>query len=164
MPRRLPERFLPDSILEFRAAAQQRSYDAIALEAAGRRTAAIYLWGYVAEMTLKAAFFHHSGFPETQNITRGDLQNGLRIYVATATRPNLHHIGLWAQALVALRAATPGFAYADPTFGDIVIAKAQSLYGHWRETIRYHKNTAYTHEVTLVRKEAQWLLIHSVDL
>jgi hypothetical protein len=70
MPRRLPDRLQPDSIAGFRAAARQRSLDAIALQAAGRRTAAVYLWGYVAEMILKAAFFEVSGFAEDQPITR----------------------------------------------------------------------------------------------
>jgi hypothetical protein len=164
MPKRLPDRFLPDTIREFRAAARQRSSDAISLEAAGRRTGAIYLWGYVAEMTLKAAFFDVSGFSETQVIRRSDLRAGLATLPGVGGNPPLHHLGLWAQALVTLRAGTPGLAYADPTFGSMVAAKAQSLYGHWRETIRYRKNIAYTHEVVRVRSEAQWLLIHSPNL
>ena len=64
MPRRLPDRFQPDSIAGFRAAARQRALDAIALQAAGRLSGAIYFWGYVAEITLKAAFFEVSGFSE----------------------------------------------------------------------------------------------------
>jgi hypothetical protein len=164
MPRRLPDRFQPDSILKFRAAAQQRSLDAIALEAAGRRTGAIYLWGYVAEMILKAAFFDLSGFSGTQVITRSDLQAGLGTLPGIGRNPPLHHLGLWAQALVSLRASTPGLAYPDPAFGSQVTAKAQSLYGLWRETIRYHKNIAYLHEMARVREAGEWLLIRSPEL
>ncbi len=164
MPKRLPDRLRPDSILEFRAAAQQRSSDAVALQATGRRTAAIYLCGYVAEMTLKAAFFDVLGFSETQVITRNDLRAGLSKLPGVGKNPSLHHLGLWAQALVTLRAGTPGLAYANLEFGSMVTAKAQSLYGHWRETIRYHKNIAYMHEVARVRDEAEWLLIHAPDL
>jgi hypothetical protein len=75
MPTRLLSRCQPDSILQFRAAAMQRADDALALAAAGRRTGAIYLWGYAAEMVLKAAYFSSLGPPETQIITwRGDLR------------------------------------------------------------------------------------------
>jgi hypothetical protein len=83
MPTRLPDRCLPDSIQEFRAAARQRFRDGEVLEAAGRRTAAIYLWGYVAEMTLKASYFDVLGFPETQTITPADLR------AAAAAAPGL---------------------------------------------------------------------------
>jgi hypothetical protein len=63
-----------------------------------------------------------------------------------------------------LRASTPGLAYGDPAFGSQVPAKAQSLYGLWRETIRYHKNIAYIHEIAKAREAAEWLLIRSPDL
>ena len=57
MPRGLRARCQPDSIREFRAAARQRFQDGLTAAAGERRTAAIYLWGYAAEMTLKAAYF-----------------------------------------------------------------------------------------------------------
>jgi hypothetical protein len=164
MPRRLPDRFRPDSIAEFRAAARQRSLDAIALQGQGRRTAAVYLWGYVAEMILKAAFFEVSGFAEHQTITRRDLQNALATLPGIGGNPPLHHLGLWAQALVTLRASTPGLAYTDLAFGSQVTAKAYTLYGLWRETLRYHKNVAYPHELAQARDAAEWLLIRSSEL
>jgi hypothetical protein len=71
MPSRLLERCNPDSIREFRAASQRRYDDGLALAAQGRRTAAIYLWGYAAEMTLKAAYFSFIGHPEAATITWG---------------------------------------------------------------------------------------------
>ena len=158
MPKRLPQRFQPDSIAEFQAAARERALDAIALQTSGRRTASIYLWGYVAEMTLKSAYFNILGFAEDRPITRRDLQDALH------PQRGLHHLGLWAQALVGLRAGTPGLAYADPPFGSEVAARAQSLYSLWSETIRYHKNMAHLHEVALARGEAEWLLAHSLEL
>src|SRR6202008_2021190 len=69
MPRRLIDRCQPDSIREFRASARQRYEDGLALAGAGNRTAAIYLWGYVAEMTLKAAYFSLFGLAEHDAIT-----------------------------------------------------------------------------------------------
>ena len=61
MPRRLLERCDPDSIREFRAAARQRFDDALAMADQGRRTGAVYLWGYTSEMLLKAAYFSFGG-------------------------------------------------------------------------------------------------------
>ncbi len=74
MPRSLLERRQPDSIREFRGAAIERRIDGNEAAKAGRRTAAIYLWGYSAEMTLKAAYFSVIGFEQTRAITLGDLQ------------------------------------------------------------------------------------------
>ncbi|WP_165074895.1 hypothetical protein [Paludisphaera rhizosphaerae] len=158
MPKPLPDRFQDDSINEFRLAARQRAADAIVLQASNRRTAAIYLWGYVAEMTLKAAFFDVSGFDKNQPITKSDLRAALK------GKGSFHHLGNWAQALVDLRFSSPQLAYPDPAFGSIVTAKAYSLYNIWREWIRYHKNVAYPHEVALARREAEWLLSHSLEL
>ena len=74
MPRKLLNRCAPDSIREFRAAARQRFEDGRALAMADRRTTAIYLWGYSAEMTLKAAYFAVIRFAETRTITLPDLR------------------------------------------------------------------------------------------
>jgi hypothetical protein len=73
MPQLLLDRCQPDSIREFRAAALQRANDAQALLARERRTAAIYLWGYAAEMMLKASYFAVIGFADDQQITIPDL-------------------------------------------------------------------------------------------
>ena len=62
MPKRLPDRCQPDSIREFQASARQRYNDGVAAAATGRSLAAIYLWGYAAEMVLKAAYFSAMGF------------------------------------------------------------------------------------------------------
>src|SRR5438132_12581385 len=64
MPTRLIQRCQPESIREFRASAGQRYDDGLALAGTGNRTAAIYLWGYVAEMILKAAYFSLLGLAE----------------------------------------------------------------------------------------------------
>ena len=50
MPKPLLSRLQPDSIAEFRAAARQRFLDGEVAAANDRRTVAVYLWGYAAEM------------------------------------------------------------------------------------------------------------------
>lgn len=161
MPRYLPDRFQPDSIAGFRSAARQRFADAEALRRADRRSGAIYLYGYSAEMILKSAFFQCQGFSESQRIELRDLISALQ---RNASRPNLHHLGLWADVLVQFRISTPGFAYPDPTFGTLIRSKASAIYQIWRETIRYHKNLAYLHELNRIRNDVQWLYAHGRDL
>lgn len=171
MPRRLLERCQPDSIREFRAAALQRFVDAVSLADLGRRTAAIYLWGYSAEMTLKAAYFWLVGFPETQTITLADLRsaavNGVKLGVSWPggpKAPRLHDLYSWAELILATRAATPGWAYADMTFPNQVRARSRPLQRFWSEVLRYHKNVAYLYEVQQVKEAAGWLLSQSSQL
>jgi len=117
MPRRLLERCRPDSIREFRAAARQRYDDALALATSGHRTGAIYLWGYSAEMTLKAAYFSLVGLAETDVITwQGHLQPAINRGQGMGVpwpRPGAgHNVSAWAELLVAERALTTATAYA----------------------------------------------------
>jgi hypothetical protein len=51
-----------------------------------------------------------------------------------------------------------GRPYAAPAFGSLVVAHATTVYLRWRETLRYHKNAAYQHEVDRVRDSTRWLL------
>jgi hypothetical protein len=170
MPRRLVDRCQPDSIREFRASARQRYHDGLALAGAGNRTAAIYLWGYAAEMTLKAAYFSLLGLAETAAITvPGHIQPAIhrgRAAPLSIAWPNPgagHNVRAWAELLVGVRALAPATAYA-PAFAAQVQGCGQRLWQLWRETLRYHKNRAYGYEVRQVREAAEWLLANSDDL
>ena len=162
MPRSLPERCVPDSIREFRAASLQRSIDATTLAAAGRGTAAIYLWGYCAEMTLKAAYFRLIGFSEERLILRRDLidatKGAVNVKVTWPQPQNLHAVSLWAQLLVSTRASKTNWTYHDQLFGSQVLSSGLSIGIIWRENLRYHKNIAYAHELSQVRSASQWLM------
>ncbi|MEX0704926.1 MAG: hypothetical protein WD069_22695 [Planctomycetales bacterium] len=168
MPRRLIDRCRPDSIHEFRAAARQRYDDGLALAAAGNRTSAIYLWGYTAEMTLKAGYFAFIGFGETDPIdVRRDINpaidRGRALRVAWPHRGQGHNVRAWAELLVAERSAAPGDPFT-PSFARQVQSCGQRIQQLWNETLRYHKNRAYLHEVRQVREAASWLLANSEEL
>ena len=132
----------------------------------GHGAAAIYLWGYVGEMTLKAGWFRLIGFAEHQTIRTSDLQNA----VSTAQShgiawpgKNLHSLSHWAELLVQHRIQL-GRAYSPPAFGVEVVEHSQRIYQHWRETLRYKINRPYASEVRAVRESAQWLLANSLRL
>lgn len=167
MPKLLPQRCSPDSIREFRLAAEERFQDGLCMAAAGRRTAAVYVWGYAVEMTLKAAYFQTLGFLLNQTIALSHLHG------AKANAPalgvvwqgnNLHSIESWAELLVATRATQPGWAYANPAFAGWVVGRARSLGGLWRETLRYRKNVAYAFEVVRAKNAAEWFLLNGRDI
>ncbi len=170
MPRRLIDRCQPDSIREFRASARQRYNDGLALVGAGNRTAAIYLWGYAAEMTLKAAYFALNGLAEGQVITvPGHIQPAINLGRAAPLSiawPNQgagHNVRAWAELLVGVQALNPATTYA-PAFAAQVQRCGQRIWQLWRETLRYHKNRAYLYEVRQVREATEWLLVNSTLL
>jgi hypothetical protein len=165
MPRRLLDRCNPDSIREFRAAARQRFDDALALAGQGRRTGAIYLWGYTAEMTLKAAYFSLIGLPETQLITwNADLQpainRGRGMGIAWPAQGAGHNVRAGAELLVAVRTLSPVTIFPPP-LGLAVQTHGQRIEQLWRETLRYRKNYAYLHEMRQIREAAEWLLVNA---
>ena len=163
MPKRLPARWQPESIEEFRASARERFEDAQALAASGRRTGAIYLWGYSAEMTLKAAYFLLTGLAETDLITWGShilpaIERGKTVHgIAWPKQGQGHNVRAWAELLVAERAGGTGAPYTA-SFGLAVQQCGQAIGLLWSETLRYHKNVAYLYEMNQVREATEWLL------
>jgi len=162
MPKLLVQRFAADSISQFRIAAVVRDQDAERLATGGHHAAAIYLWGYVAEMTLKAAWFALIGFQQHQAITVSDL-NWARTSAKQSRIPwpgNFHALENWASLLVQYRITLKG-PYPDPKFGDNVLLHSRRVYARWRETLRYKKNRAHPAAAKVVRDSARWLLYNS---
>jgi len=168
VPKTLRDRCQPDSIREFHAAARERFLDGVSLSASDRRTAAVYLWGYVAEMTLKAAYFRFLGFAEDRHVTFQDLQNavarGRSLGIGWPQSGWGHNVRAWAELLVNARASVPGQAYPSTRLGAMIQRTGQRLERIWSETLRYHKNVAYPYEVNQARDAARWFLLHARQL
>ena len=167
MPRRLLARCQPDSIREFRVAARRRYDDGLVAAGGGRGLAAIYLWGYAAEMTLKAAYFSAVSIGETTRIEMSAHINpainlGRALAIPWPTGGQGHNIRAWAELRVLERATHPDPAIAyTAAFGRAVQANGQRISQLWNETLRYHKNVPYTFEIRQIREAAEWLLVHS---
>lgn len=131
----------------------------------GHGAAAIYLWGYIGEMILKAAWFELIGFPQDRTITTRDLHDAADQAKAYGiqTFGNLHHLPHWAELLVQHRIHL-GRGYSLPALGAEVEEHSQRIYQRWRETLRYKTNRPYASEVRAVRESAQWLLANSLRL
>lgn len=169
MPKRLTERLKPDSIDEFVAAACERYSDGIELAAQARRTGAIYLFGYSAEMVLKAAYFRAIGVPDRAKL---EMKVHLRPAVTQAKqlgvnwpKDNLHYVQGWAELLVVTQnnlvtTSQPllASAYSNPAFGQQVTTHATLVQHLWNESLRYHKNRAYEFELQRMEVSVGWLM------
>ena len=162
MPKRLKDRWRPESIREFWAAARLRYNDGLALAGQNRRTGAIYMWGYSAEMALKAACFSLT-LGDTIPITWGShihpaIHRGRTVHqIAWPNQGAGHNVRAWAELVVAEHAARPGREFDPDTARQLQIC-GQRVGQLWSETLRYHNNIAYLFEVTQVRQATEWLL------
>ena len=169
MPRRLLERTHPDSIREFQAAARERYNDALAMAGCGRRTGAMYLWGYTAEMVIKAAYFSLIGIAETHPLSwsvelRGAINRGrTQFHIAWPPKGEGHNVRAWAELLIAARAISTTTAYSTRLALDVQ-SHGQRIGQLWTETLRYRKNFAYIFEMRQVRQAAEWFLVNSSQL
>jgi hypothetical protein len=164
MPRLLLQRISPDCVQGFRTAAQARYDDGLVLAEKGHRLAAIYLWGYSAEMLIKAAYFTLHGFTAAQPIGGAVLalaKQDAKTFGIHWT--NQHNVYAYATLVVHKRASL-GRYYVSPTFANDFVGHAQTVYNRWRETLRYHHNQAYMFELQRVRVSVEWLLMQSLQL
>jgi hypothetical protein len=164
MPRLLLDRLSPDCIQGFRAAARARYADGCILAEGEHRLAAIYLWGYAAEMCVKAAYFTLHGFGATQSIDAAALKTAAveaKLYGIRWT--NQHNLYAYASLVVGKRASL-GRVYSSHAFANDFVGHAQTIYNRWRETLRYHYNQAYLFELERVRVSVEWLLKHMLEI
>jgi hypothetical protein len=167
VPRLLPARFRVECISEFALAADARYAEAVRLADHGHRTGAIYLFGYVVEMHLKIAFLRLVGHADDVHIPIATLWNYVGQRTTTVARSlglpgatNLHDLTAWAQLIVAYR-AHHGPAYANADFAGALVANVTEVGARWSETLRYHGNVAYAHELDRVRTSCVWVSSNS---
>jgi hypothetical protein len=73
-----------------------------------------------------------------------------------------HNVRAWADLLVLTRLAST--AQYAPGFDLQVQRHGQRVGQLWNETLRYHKNHAYSHEVNQVRESTEWFVVHAPSL
>lgn len=154
-----------DSIDQFRGAAGFRNAEAWLLAGSGHGGAAVYLWGYVVEMTIKAAWFALLGYGDDQSIGLGDLRRAKEkaLSYKIVWPGNFHDLNCWAQLLIRHRTFLKR-PYTVYHFDRALLAHSQRVYNRWREWLRYKKNVPYPFEVQSVAESAGWFLKHSRDL
>lgn len=144
------------SVSSLDAAAAWRLAEARLLDAQGRRIAAMYIYGYVAEIRLTASVLRISGFAPQNTVSLRDIDD-LR---ADARRNHLmttdpHDVAGWGRYLVHLRSFQSRRMGTELRFS--VQQQAASLYDHWRPRIRYKALTPSAYQLEAVRNAAAWI-------
>jgi hypothetical protein len=166
VPRLLVDRFTEDSVEQFRISASIRNEDAWALYYNRRFTAAIYLWGYAVEMTLKTVWFSNVlQYDDGRTIARGDLRNAGDLAKSTYNIAwhGLHDLKGWAELIVLHRNAL-GRTYINQQLQNQIQRQSNTAYSYWREVLRYKKNQAYRFEAERIAEIAKWFLLNSRNL
>ena len=157
MPTTLADRLGFDTIAGFERSAPKRLEEGDFLAERYRLTA-IYLYGYAAEMILKAAYFKNlrlSPVAEIDRDTRNRAMAVARLLKLTSGDP--HDIPGWARLLVRYKEDLGRVAY-EPKFSRKIVANAQTIYENWRPEMRYRSMSPTANNVFEVRTAAEWLI------
>ncbi|SRR6266852_3039456 len=152
------ERLAPDTIIRLERAAQHRYESGNILWKEKRRLAALYLYGYTAEICLTAAYFRSAGFSRIALIDRETRNRRM----AQARQMNLmpsdpHPILGWARFLEHQRLA--GYlSDQDRQMLREAVNKAAFIYSYWRPELRYKVVDIGDELTDKVQKAAKWLL------
>ncbi len=154
-----------DSWGEMEEAAKERFADGLclALSEDQRRTGAIYLWGYVAEMVLKVAYYRVRGLgpaDETSAELRG-MRDRARFLGSPWTGGHSRHRAQdLAYLLVCERRARR--RALDPYLAQELQGHAQTIAAHWSENLRYRNVDAASNELEEFFNSVDWLLTNRV--
>lgn len=159
----LAERLSPDTVTTLEQAGRDRFTSAEILRT-GRRLAALYFYGYSAEMWLSAAYFRSAGFKPYERIDR----DTRRRRMAQAKQLRLpsgdslmntdpHPLVGWARFLEWQRSASGALAEADAQRLKEAVNKAIQIYKYWRPELRYKVVEITEDQLAVVRRAATWL-------
>jgi hypothetical protein len=153
----MPSKFGPDSIDHFIHAAEQRYNEAHVLASNGFAAGAVYLYGYVVEMLIKAACFRLMGLPPTFPIEGKD-----RAVIAEDMKANnlatgaQHDLLGWAQWLVFRKPVLTSQPYPQP-FGLAIIAQADVVHQLWHPDMRYRAQSVPGPDLLAVQTATDWV-------
>ena len=145
---------LPDTIGTLRTAAPERYAEAASLVGAGHLGGAVYLFGYVAELVLKAAVFAHLGMSATDVIdpkTRDAIEGMMKQDAMKPRGP--HDILRWAEWLVFSRLDLTGSPY-PLAFSNDLRYHASAIDAEWSPSLRYHRVSVPLATATSVQTSA----------
>ena len=165
------DRLAPDTINRLERAAQHRYESASILWRAKRRLAALYLYGYTAEICFAAAYFRSVGFSPNAEIDRDtrnrhmararllDLPNGEKLMPGDP-----HPLVGWARFLEYQRILVGNPTPQARQRLREAIHKAALIYNYWRPELRYKVVDIGDEQLGKVQKAAKWLLDHQPQL
>ena len=154
----------PDSVSRLERAAERRCAEADWLAEGRHHLAALYFYGYVAEIVLGNAYFKMLGYNAKDPILREDLKRAL---VPAGSRSLMsdksHPVDGWALLLIEERARLFPPAYEkrlERKLKDCSLLIREN----WSPKLRYRAIEIGADQVTPVRESAHWLLENSQRL
>lgn len=149
------------SIRRFRAAARMRYQEGLRLANNERLLGSVYLWGYVAEMLLKGAYFRLVGFGDNDVIQVADMyvarNRALNVF-GVSWPGNLHDLSGWSALLIEEHDLLGRPLRADLRMN--LNAHISRVNVNWREDLRYHPNRPSRREFERVLDAVTWLRTH----
>jgi hypothetical protein len=159
-----------DSLGKLEKAARARMRDAEALHQRGHCLAAVYLYGYVIEISLKTAYYRLIGLTPSTSINRllhrrpaEDLIKKMGGLPAHPQGPTIagHNVIGWARLIDQERSSTKSICTPfDLGFANELHRRMQDVFSCWAEFLRYRANRPYNEEVANVRNTARWIRRH----
>jgi hypothetical protein len=165
------ERLAPDTVARLERAAEQRLITADILWKQKRRLAALYLYGYSAEICLSAAYYRSAGFAPHIAIDR-DMRKRRMAQARQMQQPNgsplmnsdPHPLVGWARFLEAQRQLVGGLSSQDEQRLREAIRKATLIYNYWRPELRYKTTDVNERFLREVQGAAKWLIDNQAKL
>ena len=128
----------PDTITAFLTAAPERFAEGMRLLDAGCRGGAVYLFGYVGEMVIKAVAFRHYGYAPSDEIAKPDREAITSLMKTHALAPQgPHDILRWARWVVSMKERLTGMAY-PVQLATAFEHHAAVIDALWAPGMRYH--------------------------
>lgn len=142
-------------------AAEQRYLDGLSLATGPERrtTGAIYLLGYAAEMTLKAAYYRIRGVGPLDDLSpelRGMRSRARYLGFPWGSGRSRHDVEDLAGLLIFERQARR--IGLDPYFSVILQGHVRVITEHWSEQLRYKEEVASEAEVTEFFRSVDWVI------
>lgn len=137
--------------------AEQRFWDGLTLAMSGERGAAgaIYLFGYVAEILLKTAYYRERGM--SQYVDTSQERRTARQWSAGYGRPpNDHDLNYWIFVLERVRFVN--HRPINPALLGAIRLRVGIVAGNWSEALRYRDDQPTDAELQEVYNEVDWLL------
>ena len=138
------------------SAASERYDDGVHLAGATppRLTGAVYLFGYAAEILLKAAYFEFTQVPPGDDLFVAGHFSAVKKHQDYGS-PNLHEVDRWANLLIQerVRQGNP----LNPLTATLLRYHVGQVSQNWKETLRYRSTRANQAEYDEVKAAVDWL-------
>ncbi len=146
----------PDTISRLESDSKRRCAEADWLVEGKHYLAALYFYGYVAEITLGAAYFRLKGWKTNESISEADLKGALnRARPPSLMSDKSHPVDGLALLLIEEKAALYAPAY-EKRIERLIRDRSSAIGENWGPKLRYRAIDVTEDQVSLVRTSAHW--------